>query len=105
LREFVALTEELFAATGEFYRSPTVVTRVLKNRGLKEYGLQELHDVTLYPAEYFYLFPWFGKFSPECVRDNTYCIHHWEGSWRNKRYEKMPVPLVKIKRILSRSTI
>jgi mannosyltransferase OCH1-like enzyme len=102
VRECLDLTTELFAATGKFYRGPTVVTKALKNRGLREYGFQELGDVTVYPAEYFYPFPWFEKFTPECVTENTYCIHHWEGTWRNRTYEKMLLPFIKIKRMLSK---
>jgi mannosyltransferase OCH1-like enzyme len=100
LKDCLDLTTELFETTGEFYRGPTVATTALKNRGLQRYGLQQLGDVTLYPAEYFYPFPWFGKFKPECITENTYCIHHWEGTWRNKTYEKMLLPLVMIKRML-----
>ena len=105
IRECLDLTQELFAVTGEFYRSPTVVTKVFKNRGLQTYGPQELDDVTLYPTEYFYPFPWFSKFTPDCIRENTYCIHHWEGSWRKKTYKDMLQPFIRIKRILSKTSI
>ena len=84
------LTRELFAETGEFYRSPTVVTTILKQMGLTDYGLQEINNVTLYPSEYFYPYPWFGKFSPSCIKENTVCIHYWEATWRKQSHGKLP---------------
>lgn len=84
LKECLNLTVNLFEETGEFYRSPTVATTVLRKLGLKQYGLQVIENVCLYPAEYFYPYPWFGKFSPDCITENTFCIHHWEGSGKPK---------------------
>lgn len=100
LKRCLELTQELFAQTGEFSRAPTVNTKILKEMGLKKYGLQEIRGVTVYPAEYFYPFPWFGKFSPGCVRENTYCIHHWEGSWQKKGLRKVLPPLRRMKRMV-----
>jgi mannosyltransferase OCH1-like enzyme len=80
------LTQKLYSESGEFYRSPTVTTMVLKKMGLSEYGQQEIKDVKVYPREYFYPYPWFGKFSPDCIKANTYCIHCWEKSWGKKEH-------------------
>jgi hypothetical protein len=93
------MTLELFAATGEFYRSPTVTTMVLNEMGLREHGLQELGGVTIYPAEYFYPFPWFGQFSPDCITEHTHCIHHWEGTWCRPEPHGARLPLVAMKRL------
>ena len=76
------LTRSMFASTGQFPRSPTVVTSALKEMGLRDYGLQEVGGVTIYPVEYFYPYPWFGTFSPDCITENTYSVHYWEASWR-----------------------
>ena len=84
------LTEALYAETGNFFRSPSIVTTVLKNMGLTKYGLQELNDVKIYPAEYFYPFPWFSKFSPACIKENTYSVHYWEGSWLKQMETDLP---------------
>jgi mannosyltransferase OCH1-like enzyme len=97
LERGMKLTQELFAETGKFYRSPTVTTMILKEMGLKEYGLQEIKEVTLYPTEYFYPYPWTSKFSPDCIKENTYAIHHWEGSWQKRDY-KILSPLRTMKR-------
>ena len=84
LKRGMEATQELFAETGEFGRSPKIITTILKEMGLREYGLQEIEGVTVYPAEYFYPYPWTSKFSPDCIKENTYSIHHWEGSWLTK---------------------
>ena len=100
LKHGMELTRELFAETGEFYISPRVTTAILKEMGLKEYGLQEINEVTVYPAEYFYPYPWFGKFSPDCIKDNTYSIHYWEGSWLKKEQYEVLSPLRMVKRMM-----
>jgi hypothetical protein len=74
-------TLKLYEDEGEFYRGPTVITAALKEMGLSAYGLQEIGGVTVYPVEYFYPYPWTGKFSPDCIKESTYCVHHWAGSW------------------------
>jgi mannosyltransferase OCH1-like enzyme len=100
IKRCAELTQSLFAATGVFPRSPQVVTRLLKERGLRQYKLQELEDVTVYPAEYFYPYPWFGSFSPDCITENTYCIHYWEGSWLKQEHGGRLSPRRVVKRLL-----
>jgi mannosyltransferase OCH1-like enzyme len=100
LTRCVELTDKIFAETGDFPRSPLVVTRILKEMGLREYKLQEVEEVTVYPVEYFYPYPWFGKFSPDCVKENTYCIHYWEGSWLKQEHHKILSPLRTVKRMM-----
>lgn len=101
LRHCLLLTEASFAATGEFYRSPTLMTMVLKAMGLTEYKKQEIEDVTVYPVDYFYPYPWFSKFSPDCITENTYCIHHWEGTWvKPGKSDGLLAPLRKLKSMM-----
>ncbi len=92
LQRCMDLTVKLFATEGEFYRGPAIATAVLKEMGLSAYGLQEVGEVTVYPAEYFYPYPWFGKYSPDCITENTYCIHHWAGSWLQPTARRLPSP-------------
>lgn len=99
LKRCVDLTQDLFAANGEFYRSPTITTMTLKEMGLKEYGPQEIEEVTIYPLEYFYPYSWTSKFSPDCIKENTYSIHHWEGTWLKKEQSKVGHPLRVIKKL------
>ena len=100
LKRCMELTREVFVETGEFYRSPTVTTMILKEMGLKEYGLQEIKEVTVYPVEYFYPYPWTGKFSADCIKENTYSVHYWEGSWRKKEHYNVLSPLRIMKRMM-----
>ena len=99
LKRCVELTEETFEQKGEFALSPQVTTTILKEMGLREYKLQEINEVTVYPIEYFYPYPWFGQFTPDCITKNTYCVHHWEGTWRKKEQRKIPGPLRIMKKI------
>lgn len=39
-------------------------------------------DVTVYPREYFYPYHYTESFNPECIKDNTYVIHHWGATWK-----------------------
>jgi mannosyltransferase OCH1-like enzyme len=99
LKSCMSLTEEAFESRGEFQRAPTITTRILKERGLRQYGLQQVNGVWLYPAEYFYPFPWDGKFTPDCVTESTYCIHYWEGTWlKTGRYRAL-APLRKMRKL------
>lgn len=100
LKRTMELTEGRFAATGKFYRAPALTTMLLKEMGLREYGLQEIEEVTVYPLEYFYPFPWTSKFSPDCVKENTYSIHYWEGSWIKTEQSKILSPVRNLKRIV-----
>jgi hypothetical protein len=93
-------TVKTFAESGEFYRSPTIVTALLKEMGLAVYGLQEIGDVAVYPAEYFYPYPWYGRFSPDCVTGNTHCIHYWEAARKKQKYGRLLAPLRKLKRLI-----
>jgi mannosyltransferase OCH1-like enzyme len=101
LKHCLKLTEDIFTGTGEFCRSPTVVTKVLKEMGLSDYKYQQIEDVTVYPVDYFYPYPWFGKFSTDCLTENTYCIHHWEGTWvKRGRYAMVLARLRKLKKMM-----
>jgi mannosyltransferase OCH1-like enzyme len=99
LKKGMNLTEEAFAERGEFILSPVVTTTVLKQMGLSGYRKQEVGDVIVYPVEYFYPYPWYGKFSPDCIKENTYCVHYWEGTWLKRETPKAPPPLGIMKRI------
>ena len=100
LRRGMELTVRLFEEEGEFYRSPAVMTAVLKGMGLSAYGLQEVGGVNVYPAEYFYPYPWFGEFTPGCVTENTFCVHRWAGSWMRPGPPGLPLP----RRVMRRLT-
>ena len=98
LKSCMNMTEEAFRRKGVFYRSPVVTTAVLREWGLRDYGLQEIQGVTVYPTEYFYPYPWHGRFSPDCIGEDTYCIHYWEGTWLKKGDHKALSPFRIMKR-------
>jgi mannosyltransferase OCH1-like enzyme len=62
-------------------RGPELLTALLCNAGLRRYGRQDLHGVSLLPRECFYPYAWNETFRPECITPETYCVHHWEGTW------------------------
>lgn len=104
LRRGMEMTVKLFEDEGEFYRGPAVATAVLKEMGLGSYGLQEIGEVTVYPIEYFYPYSWYDKFSPDCIKEETYCVHHWAGSWLKPEPRKLLSPK-RIMRRLARALI
>jgi len=66
--------------------SPYLVTRLLKEEGMHEYGRQNIGGVELFPKEYFYPYHITEKFHKDCVKANTYTIHHWGYSWGKKPF-------------------
>lgn len=75
----------------QFSCIPETTTRLLRKAGLKEYGMQVINDVMLYPLEYFYPYPWNGQFSSECITSNTHCVHHWQASWVSTKSTKLDI--------------
>ena len=84
LADCMDLTLEVFEEKREFMLSPIITTTVLKKMGLSTYGRQTVGNVALYPIEYFYPYSWLEKFKPDCVKDNTVAVHHWNHSWAVK---------------------
>ena len=41
------------------------------------------NDYTLLPTHYFYPYLYTQEFTPECIKSDTYAIHHWAHSWNN----------------------
>lgn len=66
--------------------SPYLVTRLLKEAGMHKYGQQNVGGVELFPKEYFYPYHITEKFTQECVKENTFTIHHWGYSWGTKPF-------------------
>ena len=66
--------------------SPYLVTRLLKEAGMHEYGHQNVGGVELFPKEFFYPYHITENFSPECIKENTHTIHHWGYSWGKRPF-------------------
>jgi mannosyltransferase OCH1-like enzyme len=64
------------------FHSPQVITDLISHLGWKKNELFTKDDLIVYPNEYFYPYHYTEKFYPECIKPNTYCIHHWTGSWK-----------------------
>ena len=54
----------------------------------KKYGLTDKREnilkegeITIFPKEYFYPYGFREKYSPDCIKENTYGIHWWNDSW------------------------
>ncbi len=64
--------------------SPLYTTKLLLEKGLKQNcnEIQNLPDITIYPIEYFC--PKDNETKKITITDNTYCIHHYSGSWVTK---------------------
>lgn len=85
-----------FARHQHFPRGPELFTHLLRKNGLQHYGLQQIHDVTLYPCEFFYPRPWYAGDTDDPmlgVSDATYCIHHWEGTWTSRALPAQQTPV------------
>lgn len=87
--EYVKACFELI--TDSFYNKvkpllgPEVVSRIAVKKGLTIYSEQYLGDTKILTSEAFYPYHWKEEFTPECVKENTFCIHWWQYSWRRKR--------------------
>ena len=77
-------TLEIFEEKKEFVISSQLTTMVLKEMGLTGYGYQDIQGVTIYPVEYFYPYSWLEDFNPDCIKETTHAIHHWNKSWVKK---------------------
>jgi mannosyltransferase OCH1-like enzyme len=63
--------------------SPRLTTALLIRHGLKEYSEQgvELKDIEIFPTRYFYPYSFSNEFTVDCVKPDTYAVHHWSKSW------------------------
>lgn len=59
------------------YTIPSIMTEILKRN--------HYPDIKIYPRQYFYPFypfgPHYEKWSPQCIKANTYAVHWWNASW------------------------
>jgi len=80
-------------ADGSYDFTPNVsrITNTCLKYGLKlDNSLQKINGLTLFPCDYFY--PKDFETGKTSITDNTYSIHHYDGSWlpeENKYYAKL----------------
>lgn len=67
--------KEIFSSP--LYTIPNIMTEILKRH--------HYEDVKIYPRQYFYPFypfgPHYEKWTPQCVKKQTYTVHWWNASW------------------------
>jgi len=82
LKACIELTLDHFETTGEFLRSPSVTTAVLKEWGLVKYGTQRVKDVLVLETGSFYPVSYREAQDPVKVSASSYCTHHWHFTWK-----------------------
>lgn len=65
------------------YTGPTLLTEVLRERGLDRYPTQPyaIDGVRVFPVAYFYPYHWTERFDADCITQDTYAVHRWAHSW------------------------
>lgn len=68
-----------------FLRSDYTAPHLLTDIVIKHDPLDDtpVKGVTILPKETFYPYHYTKKFTPECIKPNTYCVHHWDFSWKD----------------------
>lgn len=88
INECLVEIESEFDGTEEAYlSSPVLTTKLLKKNGLNEYGEQDIREVHVFSMQAFYPYAWNDIFSYSCLTENTYAIHYWDMSWKDKHTE------------------
>ena len=84
------------------------ISSVMRNNGFVQDGKKRIYkDMTVFPSDYFCPRQTTGEF---LLTDNTYCDHHFLGSWNSSTNHKNPIKkivgeknmirLIKIKRLI-----
>ena len=48
---------------------------------VKEDRTQRLTDMVVFNSKYFFPYYFDKQFTPDCITDETYAVHHWAGTW------------------------
>ncbi len=67
--------------------SPVLTTNVLLANGLDVYGDQDLNGIHIFDMKAFYPYAWYDIFTFSCITKDTYTIHYWDMSWKDKEAE------------------
>ena len=80
----------------ELETGPRMFTNLCKKRGYNNKNQnQQITDITIYNNKYFYPYFYTEEYSPKCITNETYAIHHWAGTWTlNKKLEDELVSIV-----------
>lgn len=73
-------SEKIELATG-----PIMFTNIAREYGWTSGTRQEqFGDIKILPPEHFYPYHWDQFYSPECIKEKTFSVHHWGNSWNNR---------------------
>ena len=72
-------TEKIEQATG-----PIMFTNIMKKRGWYPGRSGMVGDIFIASPTYFYPYLYNEYFTKECIKPQTYSIHHWANTWNNK---------------------
>lgn len=68
---------------------PRMVTKLMIQKGWDRRNVDQVVDgITCYNSKRFYPYFWKSKYTPECVTDDTFAIHHWSSSWQSEEIKK-----------------
>lgn len=72
-------TDKIELSTG-----PIMFTNLMKNRGWRKGLTGKFGDIDIMAPRYFYPYHYDEFYTPACITEHTYCIHHWSNSWNDK---------------------
>ncbi len=69
----------------ELETGPRMFTKIAK----KHYGwdvgkIGKFRDISILPPVYFYPYRYDEKYTPACVKPETFTVHHWSNSWNDR---------------------
>ena len=75
---------DLYKKDIEVSTGPLMVTGLMKQRGwIPENKNIQLNGIQIFCSEYFYPYCPDEQFKPNCIKQNTYAVHHWAATWKN----------------------
>lgn len=72
-------SEKVELATG-----PIMFTNLMKKRGWDKGKSGTFNGVTILTPSHFYPYHYDEFYTPQCITEKTFCVHHWSNSWNNK---------------------
>lgn len=68
----------------ELSTGPIMFTNIMKKYGWSQGKAGTFKGVTILTPPHFYPYHYDQFYTPECITQKTFCVHHWANSWNNK---------------------
>lgn len=68
----------------ELSTGPIMFTNIMRRKGWTNGKSGNIRGHYIMPPEYFYPYLYNQFYTPECIKPNTFCVHHWANSWNDK---------------------